>query len=251
MKRRTIAVAGSMAMLLSTWMAAGCGTVQPPVMPNFEGFEAFATPREFDGPGSIYRIEADGKRFPAGKVDFSAMGGGMEVMPKYSRSLNLSLDQLLKNLGASAQLLPVSISANLSRTSEVNIESTTGTRLRADTDDTVNAALQGWKPATKPSPNDQYFLIRETIQTRKLTYTVKNDWLASAGLDIQSLAKAGYTGTAKAASNNGLSLDASFERDLNVYYKTQRIEFRDALGAGPGNYIVIVGPLVQGALLGL
>jgi hypothetical protein len=227
--------------------AAGCATVQAPVMPDFEGFEAFSTPREFDGPGTIYKV-VDGKTFSAGKVVFSSMGGGMEVIPKYTSSTSVSLTQLLKTLGASAALLPASVSNNLSASSKVNIESTTGNRARAESDDVVNAALRTWKPSVRPPSSEQYFLIRETIQTRKLTYSIANDWLAGLGLDAQSLQRAGYNGEIKAGSNSALALDASFEQPLNVYYKTQRIVFDEALGAGPGNFTVTVGPMTPGTL---
>lgn len=236
--------AGCAAVLVAV---TGCTSVQPPVMPDFEGFEAFSTPREFDGPGTIYKV-VDGKTFVAGNVVFSSVGGGMEVIPKYSSSTSVSLDQLLKTVGASAALLPASASANLSASSKVNIESTTGNRTRADSDEVVNAALRTWKPAVRPPSSEQYFLIRETIQTRKLTYSVAKDWLAELGLDVQSLEKAGYKGEIKGGGSSALALDASFERPLNVYYKTQRIIFDDALGAGPGNFTVMVGPVTRGAL---
>lgn len=247
MNARSIARGATGLAAAAMGLLLGCASVKAPVMEGFEGFEAFSTPREFDGPGTIYKI-VDGKTFVAGRVTFSSVDGGMEVIPKYSSTSSVSLTQLLKNLGASAALMPVSVTGNLSATSKVDIESTTGVRARAQDDAVVNEALASWKPATRPPASEQYFLIRETVQTRKLTYSVSKDWLAGLGLDVQSLQKAGYKGEVKSEGSRALSLDAAFEQPLNVYYKTQRIVFSDALGAGPGNFTVQIGGNAPGTL---
>jgi hypothetical protein len=68
------------------------------------------------------------------------------------------------------------------------------------------------------------------------------------GLDAQALVKARCKGEVQAGSGTTLAMSAAFEQALNVYYKTQRIVFDDALGAGPGNFTVKVGPVTPGTL---
>jgi len=224
-----------------------CTAIAPPVPPNFEGFEAFASAREFDGPGTIYKI-TDGKRFTVATVDLSTRDVGVEVIPKFARKHNLSLDQFLKTLGVSATLIPASATANVSASNDIVIEATRGNRIRNDDDRVVLEALEKWKPRVKPPAGDEYFLVREVIRTTKFKYSVSNNWLGQIGLDVQSLKSAGYKGSANIGQGATLSLDGVFDNPLNIYYKAQRISFDDGLGVGPGNFIIKLGPAQQGKL---
>lgn len=227
----------------------GCAQkpLSPPVgSPGSEGFEAFATPRSFDGPGTIFRIDGEGKRFPVSEITFKVQDG-IEEIPKASSSRVLSLNQLLEALGASAAAMPASVQANLSRTATTSIESTTAQR-RFVRDDDVVAAMMGWATRAKPNGDSVYYLIRETISTPGLVYKVDKNWLASINVDVQALKAAGYKGEAKASSGDTLEMNRTFSQPLNVWFKAEKIVVKPALGAGPGQYSVERSPVTAKTL---
>lgn len=236
---------------LSIGLLVGCAgkPVAPPVGAlEAEGFEAFATPRSFDGPGTIFRIDGEKKRFPVTEIIFKVQDGTEEI-PKASSSRVLSLSQFLEALGASAVQMPASVKANLSRTTTTNIESTTAKR-RFVRDDEVVTTLRNWATQARPAGDSVYYLIRETVSTPSLVYKVDRNWLASLNLDVKALKAAGYTGEAKASSGDTLEMNRTFAEPLNVWFKAERIVIKPALGAGPGQYTIERAP-VSAAFLGL
>lgn len=213
-----------------------------------EGFEAFATPRSFDGPGTIFRIDGDGKRFLVGEITFKVKEG-VEELPKASSSRVFSLSQFIEALGASATAMPASIKANLSRTATTTIEATTAQRKFVSDDDVVTAML-AWANRAKPNGDSVYYLIRETISTPGLVYKVDKNWLNSVNVDIQTLEVAGYKGEAKASAGDVLEMNRTFSQPLNVWFKAEKIVVKPVLGAAPGQYIIERSP-EAGNTLGL
>lgn len=229
----------------------GCKSLEAPVgAPGLEGFVAFATPRDFDGPGTIYRIDPESKRFKVTKLETKPATGGEERIPKFTSTRDLSLSQLLEAIGAKAELLPATVNSELSSKRNTVIEATTGNRLQLSDED-VSAALQNWVSKNKPVAGSKYYLIRETIATQTLSYKISKDWLATIGLDLRVLNVAGYKGGLKAASGDALELDTKFDKALNVWYKAEQVSFEPALGAGPNQYKIKLIPLSAGQTLGL
>lgn len=226
-------------------LLAGCSPLQPPKAPGLshEGFEAFATPRTFDGPGTIYRIDPDGKRFLVATIKLKTSGGA-EVVPKYSSTRDLSLNQLLESIGANAAALPAKATSELSSKSSTTIEATKAFRA-ISSDDDVTAALSAWATSAKPRPGSTYYLVRETISTNSLSYKVNRSWLANLALDIQALKVAGYKGEGKTAGEDTLELNTQFEQMMNVWYKADLVRFSKALGAGADQYNVELGPVAS------
>ncbi|MEH0166730.1 hypothetical protein [Roseateles microcysteis] len=217
-------------------LLSGCATQppRPPVgAPELEGFEAFATPRTFDGPGTVYRIDSDGKRFPVAEIVFRVRSGE-EAIPKYKSRRDLSLNQFLEALGASAEAMPASVKVNLSNVRSANIEATTGQRQYVQDND-VEPTLLAWADKTDPKAENEYYLIREVIATPALTYKVDKQWLVSLTVDVKALKAAGYKGEAKDDGVDSLEMDRRFDKPMNVWYKAERISFRRAMGAGPGS----------------
>ncbi|GLT22943.1 hypothetical protein GCM10007933_24040 [Zoogloea oryzae] len=233
-------------------LALGGCTSTPPTPPvgplESEGFETFVTPRSFDGPGTIFRIDAEKKRYPVAEITFKVREGE-EALPKYSSSRVLAMNNLLEALGASTAKIPASIKANLSRTTTVSIEASTGRRQYVRDDD-LTAALRGWATQAKPTGESVYYLIRETISTPELSYKVDKNWLASAELDVKVLKAAGYSGDAKVSGGDILEMNRTFSKPLNVWFKAEKIVIRPALGAGPGQYLIERTP-ISASILGL
>jgi hypothetical protein len=238
----------STTIMLIAFAMMGCQGVRPPVAEPLaaEGFEAFPTPRAFDAPGTIYRVDSGGKRFEVSTLPVSPRARGEEAIPKMTRTSEISLKQLVETLGAKAAALPVKATSNLSSTSSTTVESTSGVRTVLS-DDELNAALSAWATNTRPAPGNTYYVIRETIAAPGVTYKVSQNWLASLDLDVKSLKAAGYNGEAKAGANNTLELDTKFGKNLNVWYKSEEVTFSQALGAGPNQFVARRTPLTRAA----
>ncbi len=247
MKIRTFFPAAVVAISLPA-----CQTVPEPPdgVLTLEGFEAFATPRAFDGPGTIFRIDPDRKRLFVDSIAFKT-SGGQEFLPSVESSRELSLAQVAESIGAAAGALPVKVTADLSSKRLTSIKATSAERSRTSDKD-VEDALRQWATTAKPAPGNEYYLIRETVATLSLTYKVSKSWLASLGLSAESLNRAGYKGEVKNTGGDSLEMDAVFTKPLNVWYKAEKVSFKPMLGVGAGSnqYIVERTP-VSGSAIGL
>jgi len=244
MERRTSLIS----ILLGSALLAGCPSapLKPPSPVSSEGFEPFATPRSFNGPGTIFRLDEAGKLFPVAGIRFEVQEG-VEVIPKMTFARVLSLSQFLEALGASTATIPASVRANLSRTTTANVESTTAKR-RYVFDEDIEPAMLKWASTAKPIGGSTYFLIRETIVTPGLVYKVDRNWLASLNVDIKVLKAAGYTVEPKGSSADTLEMSAVFSEPLNVWFKAERITLTQPLGGAPGNYQVARVPVSASVL---
>lgn len=226
-----------------------CQTPKPPVgILGSEGFEAFATPRAFDGPGTIFRLDSEHRRFFVDSVAFTTTGG-QEMLAAQESSREMTLAQVVESIGASAAALPIRVSTDLSSKRFTSIKATTAERSRTSDKD-VEDALRRWATTAKPVVGSEYWLIRETVSTPGLTYKVSNSWLAGLGLNAEALNKAGYKGEIKATSGDTLEMDTKFTNPLNVWYKAEKVVFSPAFGVGPNQYTVTRTP-ATGIPLGL
>ncbi|CAM4111653.1 hypothetical protein [Pseudoalteromonas byunsanensis] len=212
-------------------------TPQPPVgILSSEGFAAFTTPRSFDNPGTVYRINENGKRFKVTEIQVP-IENGMEELPKLSSLQTMSLGQLLQSIGASSDKLSASIKLNLSRTKSILLEANTGKRFTTRDDDVDNAFI-AWAATAKPKDNSRYFIIRETVATKQLNYKVQSDWLNELKLDTDALELAGYEGNASVNGQDILEMNREFSDYRNVWYKAEEVTLNKVLGAGPSQYEV-------------
>ncbi|WKB55690.1 hypothetical protein [Eleftheria terrae] len=230
------AVAYAFVALLAAGLPA-CGTPELPSVPR-EGFEAFSTPRSFDGPGTIYRIDADKKRFLVTTVVFKASGGGVEYLPSFASKRELSLSSLIETIGLKAEALPASAQGKLGSTRMATVQSVGGRRA-VTSDEDVEGALRTWATTAQPMDGSVYYLIRETIATEGLTYKVSHEWLAQLGLDAQALNSAGYRGEVRGGASDVLELDAKFPSAMNVWFKAEKVVFNKALGVAGSQYNVV------------
>lgn len=235
-------------LILPLIFVSACTNPRPPegILAQ-EGFDTFATPRAFDGPGTIYRIDGEGRRYLVTTLDIILPDSEEEVVPKFTSQRELTVNQLLESVGAKAELLPAKVSANLNIKSNTTIESTTAGRIRLS-DEKVDAALLKWRASTEPDDASKYYLIREIVATPGLRYKVEKGWLAAAVVDFKYLNVAGYKGEPKLVNADTIELDTKFSKPMNVWYKAQRITFLPALGAGEGQFAVVKKNVPKGTL---
>ena len=238
-------------LVTAAFAVVGCKT-SPPTPPTGvlaqEGFEAFATPRSFDGPGTIYRIDEDGKRFSVSEIIIQFHTGDEELQ-NFISTREISIGQLLQAIGVLAEEMPTSAKANVSSTASTTIEARSAKRHYVRDDD-IEAAMLEWAANARPRERNIYYLIRETVATNSLNYRVQRDWLASFSIDAEVLKSAGFEGEAKYTDASILEIERLFDAERNVWYKAEKVTVSPSLGAAPGQYTVERIP-VSGSAFGI
>ncbi|ACB73630.1 hypothetical protein [Opitutus terrae] len=216
-----------------TLLLAGCPStaIKPPPTP-VSGFQAFDSPRDFDPPGRVFRVDQSGVVYGVGDLDVKPRSGS-EVTMKFESKSNWSLRTALATMGVAAESVPAQLQAELGRSREVMLGSTKARREYIDDQDKPDAKAQALIDEVGMKPGNRYYVIRETIATDAVEYRTKSAFTANATLNAE-IKKLIETKTGlNLGSNSEVSLPLSFDKSMRVWYKTERITPRaGTLGAG-------------------
>lgn len=160
-------------------VVAGCRSTGPSLGVgehlSYPGFETFPTPRTFDGPGLVFRIDDKGSRFPVTQLAVSVEPAGEEEFPRLSQQSNW-------NAGLVASFLSTTL--NLDASSKYTLEICIGTGSRERTfDDAIDEALG--KADVTFKTGSRYFIIRETIATPSMSLKLLDNDETSAKLKAE------------------------------------------------------------------
>lgn len=219
--------------LLTLVLIVACEQIGPPDGPlKIEGFKAFPSPRTFDPPGRIYRVEPSGKVFGVGHLKVKVQKGKEEIVD-YKDTTNISLKQVLETIGVSATKFPVVANLELERKHRFEVKSVSGIREFID-DEQVDQQLPLVLSRIKIRDGNQYYLIRETVLTDNIDYTAEKSWLVKLGIDakFQNAVKA-HSGL-NWGTGQTFSLKKKFDELYRVWYKAERLEIEQPLGAASG-----------------
>lgn len=211
----------------------GCGTHPVvPQGPKFENFQVFASPRSFDPPGRIYRVQPDGQVFGVITLSITPQSGE-ESIPKIETKANSSLEELLETVGVVAEEVPASISAEIKRKREVTFEGLDAKREfldDADLDNVLPKALAGIKIRS----DNKYYVIRETISSKEINYKMDKSWILNAGFDARFKDIVKNKTNLDWDSGENFSMNKKFNQPLRIWYKAELLEIEPPLGIGPG-----------------
>jgi hypothetical protein len=173
MRRAIFGALGVLALL------TGCRSTGAPVGVgehlSYPGFETFPTPRTFDGPGLVFRVDNTGKKFSVTQLPVRVEPVGEEEFPKLSQKSNWSA-------GLVANFL--SIVLNLDASSKYTLEVSLGRGSRERTfDDAVDEALK--EADIRFRRDNRYYIIRETIATPSVSLRLLDNDEASAKLKAE------------------------------------------------------------------
>jgi hypothetical protein len=151
---------------------AGCRTkggelgIDPIV--QYPGFKTFATPRTFDGPGTLFRIDEQGTRFPVAKLGVSVDDAGTETLPSTEWKKTWGLNAVLQYITLGT------VSGEASHATTLTVRFGPARRERTFDDDIDRAIVSHgtWKEGST------YYVIRETIAFTTLEYELdrSSDW---------------------------------------------------------------------------
>jgi len=197
-----------------------------------EGFKAFPSPRTFDPPGRIYRVDPTGSVFGVTSLKLKSQQGKEEIAD-YKDTTDISLKQVLETIGVPATKFPVVAALDFERKRRFETKSVSGVREFVD-DEQVDQQLPLALGSITIRDDNQYYIIRETVMTDNIDYVSEKSWLVSLGLDaeFQNVVKAHSDlnwGTGKT-----FSLKKKFDGLRRVWYKAERLVIELPLGAAPG-----------------
>jgi hypothetical protein len=219
--------------VLTAGLLAGCGTT--PTIPDVikEGFVAFESPRDFDGPGQVYRVDPKGAVYHVGEIKVEPKSG-TEQTKSISTKANWSFATALQYTGASLGGLSPEAKAQFSHERSVTIESTRVTRQYLEDTDNPEKKVTELLGTVKYRPDNKYYLIRETAATKDIN--VKGSRKSLGNAKVQAELKSVISGNAELKYDNesSFSLVAKFPKEMRVWYKPERLEPQMAMGAAPG-----------------
>lgn len=238
--RRSIA-AGLLAFPYIALSQAACSLIAPPKAPGAtplpgEAFVPFPSPRDFDPPGRIFRVDTNGDVRRLAILDLKPHEGN-EVIPSVKTKAGLSLSSVLETIGIPASTFPASAKVELDKTREFSLASLNGRRVYLE-DDQVRGPLAKYLSTVSRRSDNKYYLVRETVRTTSLTYQARKAWVAGAGIEAQFKGSVSAKAGLRWDTGEEFAIDTRFTRPLDVWYVADELEFKPALGAGPGQISV-------------
>lgn len=220
-----------------------------PNEPIVSGFKLFSSFRDFDAPGTVYRVGKDQsiKRVIAFTPDTQA---AIDVTYDLSTTTSFSLGQLLQVIALKDDCKPVEGSYDANARDNVVVKSVNGIReITYDTQiDPILVQLQAKFDAGELTyrPDDTYWIIRETIKTNNIDYEARREWLTKASASASLEACENGTATndngkieIAAGSNQSIILKKTFAIPLRGWYSAEKVIIRPTFGASSGNNVVV------------
>ena len=229
-----------MGQLILMIMAALLSSFCAPIISGQQrdGFRAFASARSFDPPGSIYRVDPDGVVWQVTQSP-TKVYTGHEVWPKFSDDSEFSLREVFETIGIPATVFPVNVTANIEKKRHFVTESINGTRDWL-TDREVDQILEDALKGIKIRPDNQYYVIRETVLTDNISFTSDASWTGEIATEgkIKELVK--NKADLKWTSDRQLSLIKKFDKPMRYWYKAELLSFERPIGMGPGQSMILL-----------
>lgn len=225
-------------ILVIVLLAVGCKKTETETLtdrlpsPVGKDWSAFASARDFDPPGTVYRVDPDGVISKVGDLKISPEKGHEETL-RVTKKTKVNLGGIFETLGVVNEALPAELKAKLNRTVETELGSVSGVREYLVDDSGMYPKLTELFKRVEYMQDNEYFVIRETIATRKISFSFKTNWMTEVGAkaDIKKLINA--NANADWNSDNSVSLIKTFDSPLRIWYKAEKVKPKDTLGMGP------------------
>lgn len=186
-------------------------------------FQAFPTPRTFDAPGTIFRIDATGKSF--GVEDLSdriKIRKGEESIGQYKSTMRTKLGNFLKFLNTNQISLGIGLEQNSNAI--INIEFLADSLTREKTfDNNIKNALNDAIYKIEWKDNNKYYIIRETISAQKIFYKFSSSFNDTIGVKISLNELINTNSNFKKDLASKYDLIQSFSQPHRIFYKVEEI----------------------------
>jgi hypothetical protein len=193
------------------------------------GFQTFPTPRTFDGPGTVFRIDESGTKFPVTQLKIAYQEVGMEQVGTYSRESKWTV-------GALASFIGGHTSNDATGTIESLMKFGEGHRRRIN-DVEVDQALDASKIRYKPGST--YYVVHETIAIPSIDIEIRHSESLSPEARVTLDAVSKSNASLKWSDDRKKTLVMRFPELHNVFFTADKV-LPPALGVNsPGRPEVI------------
>lgn len=207
---------------------------------KYPGFETYPTPREFDGPGTVFEQDAKGFMRYVMTIDVS-----VDPEPK-KEDLGSLVGYSDMSLAAVARVLEATDDLDLGgsfATSSGAVKSAVlgdgyRARPRVSVEAKVQEAVDGGALSLKP--NTRYWIVRETIQVDKLRF-VLSDWTARHAGFVAKLPQVdvGASANTSRVATKTVGRDYDARRNL-FYYRDEILPAAAGISTGPESKVRVV-----------
>ncbi len=187
---------------------------------KYEGFRTYPTPRTFDGPANVFRVDKDGNKFPVTILKVPVETVGSEEFANYQQQVKWKLGLLAKFLGAVRSISKLEASGNAERDVTVRVKLGPGTRYRTYDAD-IQRAVEG-QPFSFHKDNE-YYVVREAIAVSTIDLSVigTSDLSADAKVQLHEIIEMGAN--ANRTNDERTELVQQFDKPHYVFYTVDKI----------------------------
>lgn len=221
--KRWMAIAGVTVILGSAAIAFFCWHQSPPQL--FPEFMMFPSVRSFDPPGTIFRVNSDGVRYDV--VDLSGnvkIFGGSETIPNQSGRRTVATKAIFSALNMGDVTAARSVAYDVTLIVE---DATREKTTDLDIDKAIAVALQ----AIALRKDSRYFIIRETISARGLSFVLNSRDASKLAAEIKHKVAEGKTST-DVSDKSATTLVKKFDHAMRVFYKPEEILVNESGATG-------------------
>jgi hypothetical protein len=185
----------------------------PPL--QYPSFQTWPTPRDFDGPGTIFNITDNNFIYRGGSSKKPFLAGN-EILADIQTRQEWKVGLLEQFLGSI-----LSLKGSSAGDINAHFEATGAQRWRTHTD----AVVKELKPLIEKYIDQPLYLIVEAISVKSLSYTVNSNALHKEAIKINTAASGGSVDVKRAEDGSDrFILSRKFDRPYYVFYRAQRIE---------------------------
>jgi hypothetical protein len=210
---------------------------------RYEGFDTFPTPRTFDGPGYVFRIEKQSKKkFPVTELNVKREPPvGQEAFPSYNQIVRWSATLVASYLGAPETVITTA-SADASNDVDVQIKLGLGKRYRVY-DDAVEEALKSARIRFRE--DSDYYVVREAIAVPTISVILARKATATAGIRAMFQKIVDTTANVHWEDQSKASLIQDFGQQPHYVFFTVDRVVPSGIGASETSEAVIVSPDIR------
>jgi hypothetical protein len=182
-----------------------------------EGWQFYSKATTLEPPGTVFRIDANGRRYIVGKVDV-ASEKGEETVASLEKRVSTTLGMFIRFLG----LDKLGIGGKLDRVQQFAFELKDSER-EITTDLALDDALLAFLEKLDYRADNRYFVIREALSATSMLYALTKDQLVELGGEAAVQAAIGAGANAASKVGERISFPKTFPQRMRVTFLPEEI----------------------------
>jgi hypothetical protein len=182
-----------------------------------DGWQFFIRPTRLEPPGTVFRIDRSKRRYIVDTLDIPTRSGE-EAIGRTEESVKANMGMVARLFGLGPKL---DVSAAHTETLTFELK---GARREYLEDADLDSVLEPWLTALKPREGSHYYVIREVISGREITYRLNRDQVDKLGGEAALTDAAKLEGNLHAStSKSEYVLEQKFARPMRVMFLPEEV----------------------------